>query len=112
MSRRQPVIAFACLGLVGVSCSFSALAVEQLTDPTKPANYQPVATAKGGLSSLKLEQIVSSASRQFAVIDGQKVTVGQQVGQYQIIDIKPKEVLLKQSDGSDIRLTLFTQIKQ
>ncbi|GGA82846.1 hypothetical protein GCM10011369_26050 [Neiella marina] len=94
------------------SYSVNAAAVEQLTDPTRPANYQAVAAANGGLSSLKLEQIVSSASRRFAVIDGQKVKIGQQVGQYEIVDIQPKEVLLRQSDGTDIRLTLFTHIKK
>ncbi|MBW8189436.1 hypothetical protein K0504_00185 [Neiella marina] len=84
----------------------------KLVDPTRPANYQRSASANDGFSALKLQQVVASSTRKFAVIDGQKVTAGQQVGEYKIIDIQPKHVVLQQSDGSQVTLTLFTNIKQ
>lgn len=87
-------------------------AQNKLKDPTRPANFQQKVGQGSGFTALKLQQVVASSQRTFAVIDGQKVIEGQRVGDYQIVEIQPKHVVLQQADGDQVTLTLFTNIKQ
>lgn len=96
---------FRCLfGLAGGLCiSLAALAGNPLPDPTRPAyrSTEPGTTAPEVTYSL--QSILQSPDRALAIINGQRVTIGDRVGGARVITIRPGEVIV---DFSGKRQTL------
>lgn len=82
--------------------------VIQAADPTRPD--QPVQAKKGAaaVTKFRLSMIQMAKSGARAVINGETVTVGDHIGSYQVIRIKPSYVILNNNKGQ-IRLNLITR---
>ncbi|MCM2678579.1 hypothetical protein [Echinimonas agarilytica] len=100
-------------------CSFAVIAANenvermQLTDPTRPIGFREVASQGGdGEVQLRLQQIMTSESRQYAVIDGRIVSVGQVLGEYTVLAITPSAVTLEKQDLTTVTLTMFKSFKK
>lgn len=84
----------------------------KLIDPTRPPISQAGAVNKEGKPlELKLQQILTRGGIHYALIDGHQVNVGQTLGEYTVLSIKSRQVVLEKTDRSQVTLTLFRRLK-
>jgi len=97
-----------------LACAWLALparAGEALADPTAPpppaaADPSPLASdAVEPARALQLQSVLISGERRIAVIDGERVRVGDRVAGAEVVAIEPSEVWLESAAGG-IRLPL------
>ena len=74
---------------------------QALTDPTRPAQYRPVAAQE----RLDLQSILFSDSRKVAVINGKALTEGERIGGARVLSISKDSVRLRRG-GKVVRLQL------
>ena len=89
---------------------YSIVSSAQLQDPTRPPDYQSVATQnKVPVSNgWILSSILISPERRVAIINGTAVQVGDMVGDIRVISIDTAEVLIQQGN-KQIALTLIPE---
>ena len=92
------------LGLTAMTAVGAADPFANMPDPTRPNGWQDGggSTAKQGLI---LQGTTVSASRRIAVINGQRLAVGDHVQGATLVEVQPFQVRL-QRDGRDITLRL------
>ena len=71
--------------------------LDGLTDPSRPSARGAQGDERVSRGGLVLESTLLSPERQFAVINGQKLTVGERIHGAQIVAIGPHEVILNRS---------------
>ncbi len=71
--------------------------LDGLTDPSRPSARGAQGDEGVGRGGLVLESTLLSPERQFAVINGQKLTVGERIHGAQIVAIGAYEVILNRS---------------
>lgn len=71
--------------------------LEGLTDPSRPSAHGTQGNEGVNRGGLVLQSTLLSPERQFAVINGQKLTVGERIHGAQIVAIGPHEVILNRS---------------
>ena len=83
-----------------------------LPDPTRPAVGAGATSGETyAPGALVLEATLVSPGRKSAVINGQSVGVGARIGDAQVVDIKPYEVIVK-SGGRETSLRLMPRLGQ
>lgn len=82
----------------------------ELRDPTRPADYSQ--KAGGVTEALHLDAVLISADRKIAVINGQNLGMGEQVGGNYIVDIQPNAVQLEGPSGRMELLLFGKPVKQ
>lgn len=71
-----------------------------LKDPTRPSQHRAVVTDnETGRQGVSLTGILTSKHRKTAVINGEYVQVGDEVGKATVVAIKPDYVALKDAKG-------------
>lgn len=103
-----------CLAL-GVSAWPLAGSAQGLADPTRPPSHL-IDPAKGGMlqgevPSSPLQSIIRSGKTRKAIINGELVKVGDNVGTAVVDSIGDAEVVLKQEDGSKETLKLHPDVE-
>jgi len=97
-------------GLFLLAASLCATAdAAALDDPTQPPNYIPVAARPGagqGQPRWRLQSTLTGQKRNVAVINGQRLLVGQTVDGAKIISIEPGQVVLSVAD-EEVTLAVF-----
>ncbi|WP_232522224.1 general secretion pathway protein GspB [Sulfuriferula plumbiphila] len=108
-ARCLPVFAFC---LLPFACLFapSACAVDALQDPTRP----PADLSQGNAGALvpsgpQLQSVRISARQRSAIISGQRVKVGDKLGDARVVMITENEVVLKGGSGLQT-LKLFPDV--
>lgn len=82
-----------------------------LSDPTRPAKIAVSEVIQGESSDYKLSQIYISRKSRLAIINGQKVKMGDSIANAQVITIKPDSVYLL-IEGSIKEISIMPSIKQ
>lgn len=94
---------WSCFLLTLVVGAGSAVA-EELSDPTRPLDYRQTQTSK---PPLELNSILIGEGRRIAVINGQRATERQQIGDVFVLRILPNRVIVRR-DGQQIELKLHS----
>ena len=71
-------------------------------DPTRPPDMSAVAlemTVTAGGTPIRVSSILVSQSRQFAVINGERLRVGDMIGDARVLEILPYAVWLETAEG-------------
>ena len=104
MNRTPHRTVLLCLGLAAMSITAVADPFANLPDPTRPSGWQDGIgpTASQGMV---LQGTTVSANRRIAVINGQRLAVGDRVQGATVTDIQPYQVILQRA-GRDITLRL------
>src|SRR5687768_11790743 len=97
-------------GLLLVVLTFSCQA--ELTDPTRPANFDPATITTTLAKSLSLDAIFYSPTEQHAIINGQTLHQGDTIAGYRLLQIKPQAVIVKGPNGTFELPLLTLQIKR
>jgi MSHA biogenesis protein MshK len=103
------VAVIGCIGSFGWTTSANA---QSLADPTRPPRIftQDIDTTETASGPI-LQSVLISPGRRVAIISGQTVRVGEQVGTARVVKISDGEVVLR--SGSDIQtLRLFPDIEK
>ena len=107
MSDRWTITSYRLLVLGIWAVSAQALAEQDLAlrDPTMPSGWQaPVAAEDAGQAPpLRLQGTFSIAGARSALIDGQRVSVGDQVAGAEVVQIDRNKVILR-IDGQTVEL--------
>lgn len=86
----------------------SAVHVDALTDPTRPAHYRPDEKKQ----ALRLDSILYSDARRVAIINGKVLSEGDSYAGAKLIKVEPHSVLMGRR-GKTIKLVLErTNIRQ
>lgn len=85
-----------CLLLCGIFCSSCVFA---LTDPTRPYSHL---ASRPGVSGLILNSLLISDERKLAIINNQKVYIGDTIGSSVVTDINGSGVLLRGRQGTQM----------
>ncbi|HVK56527.1 MAG TPA: hypothetical protein VM532_16050 [Burkholderiales bacterium] len=87
----------AAMGLIG---SVNGVQAQQsLSDPTRPPTAESVAPVSAGIGS-KLQSIkLPRGGKPLAIIDGQRVSIGEKFGDAEVLKITESEVVLKGPEG-------------
>lgn len=101
------IVLFACVG--------SAVATEQLQDPTRPSGF--VATDAGHASTPKTPDLVLNAlwiapGERSALINNRRVTVGDSIGAARVLDIRRDAVVLLRGNEQLTLRVLPMKVKQ
>jgi hypothetical protein len=84
-----------------------------LVDPTRPPDaLLPESKGMTPASPLQLTAIFIYPDHRFAIINGQKASAGEKVGEYTIINIQRDTVELKGSQDNLVNLSLLPIIKK
>lgn len=78
-----------------IGMSYLSVCYAELTDPTRPPDYESTSTQGG----FKLESILIAASRRITVINGQFLHVGDEISGFTVTAINPQSVQLKSAEG-------------
>lgn len=91
--------------LAGVlSMAVHAAGIDDLPDPTRPRDAGATNGAPTGVQS-----ILISPRRKVAVVQGRSVTIGDRVGDAEVVDIRPYEVILRRA-GRETSLRLVPRL--
>ena len=94
---------------IGMLLSMAAGA-ETFSDPTRPPQgIEQQTGAESAANTPRLTMIRMSEGRASAIVDGQEVVVGSQVGEMRVMKITEAEVVLKGKHGSEV-LKLFAEV--
>jgi hypothetical protein len=94
----------ACALLVASQASAQALG-----DPTRPPLAGDAQALEDAVPSGRLQSILLSPGRKFAVIDGAAVSVGGKVGESTVVAIRADEVVLSEA-GEERVLTMHPEV--
>ena len=87
---------------------------QTFVDPTRPPvslGASAVPEAAASAAALELQSVLISPTRKVAIINGQSVTVGEKVGESEVIKIGENEVVLR--NGRDVQvLKLFPAVQK
>ncbi len=87
---------------------------QTFVDPTRPPvslGTSAVSEAAASAAALELQSVLISPTRKVAIINGQSVTVGEKVGESEVIMIGENEVVLR--NGRDVQvLKLFPAVQK
>ena len=86
------------------------LSQAQLNDPMRPAQAPPVSASESA-ASWRLDSIILSGDRRLAVINGQSVSEGDQLGQARVSRIEATRVTLRVGQQSRVLTLLPLSIK-
>ena len=75
----------------------SAAAAEELRDPTRPHTFNSVERTVDGVPSFSINAIFVSDDRRLAIINGERVRVGDVVSGATVLDIQKEQVTLSVS---------------
>ena len=78
------------------------------SDPTRPANMQPIKEAQVVIDTLKLTMVRMMTDKPSATINGQLLHVGDTIAGYQVAKITAEQVLLTNAKGR-LKLNLITK---
>ena len=104
--------------LIGTACLFSLNTVfaETLNDPTQPptAFYNQSSSGQGGelLSGPVLQSIILGSNYHAAIINGQKIMLGQKYDGATLIKLNEREAVLRNPDRSLKTLTMDFSIQK
>ena len=93
-----------------VTAVIAVVAAVVLVDPTMPPSHLGGAGPEAP-AALRLQAIVRSQEREFAVIDGQRVVPGDRVGAWRVVEIGPDSVRLR-DDARELELRLAPLIRR
>lgn len=85
-----------CLFFIGI---FGSACVFALTDPTRPYSHL---ASRPGVSGLILNSLLISDERKVAIINNQKVYIGDTIGSSVVADINDSGVLLRGRQGTQM----------
>lgn len=92
-----------------------AIGVSELPDPTRPLGGRAPAPARAPAPVQAapdvLQSILVSPQRRLAVISGRMVGVGDRVGDSEVVEILPYEVVLQRS-GREVRMRLMSRLNK
>lgn len=85
-------------GLLAVALlvSVAQAALDDLPDPTRPGGLSRGGEPVAG-SELVLQSVLIAANRRIAVINGQKLAVGDRIRDQEVIEIRTSEVVLRRA---------------
>lgn len=107
--NRNRVRALACLS-VGICAALSVRADAPLSDPTRPEVALPVADPeKPATHTLALHAILHGEGRRLAVVNGQRVDVGDVVDGARVLAIEADHVRLRR-DGETLVIELVSPV--
>lgn len=98
------------LGLLVLILAQFSYAEVAFRDPTQPVDYVPVGKQQDGVTGLKLDSVLISDQRKFAVINGKTVKEKQWVDGAQVVRILPDAVDVV-VQGKPMQLHLINQIR-
>ena len=78
------------------------------SDPTRPANMQPIKETQVVIDTLKLTMVRMMTDKPSATINGQLLHVGDTIAGYQVAKITAEQVLLTNAKGR-LKLNLITK---
>lgn len=87
-----------------------ALAEETMHDPTRPFGVAIVESTQQG--NIHIDAILTGPNRNIVIIGGQRFTVGDKIGDAEIIEISPTEVHLQDDSGEYVIKLNATTIKK
>lgn len=107
-SQAQTLAAQILAALLGCSSAVCMADFSDLTDPTKPAQFEPkqINEKQAAPSVHRLASIIISPTRKVAVINGQVLTEGEQVDGASVLRITDGQVSLQLADKSQRTLSL------
>ena len=76
--------------------SASIVSAEELRDPTRPHTYK-VERSVEGVPSFAVNAIFVSSDRKLAIVNGERVRIGDSVGGATVVDIRKEQVTLSVS---------------
>ncbi|QOC23838.1 hypothetical protein IC757_06865 [Wenzhouxiangella sp. AB-CW3] len=86
-----------------------------LADPTRPPSPAEIRAWLGTETRTpaeprwQLQSVMLADERRIAVINGQRVRIGESIDQARVIDISPGQVKLEDSDGQPVTLKIGTR---
>lgn len=95
---------WSCFLLAAALVMTTAVVAEELSDPTRPLGYRQ---SQGSKPPVELNSILIGEGRRIAVINGQRATEGQQIGDVFVLRILPNRVIVRR-DGQQIELKLHS----
>ncbi|WP_417656519.1 hypothetical protein [Pseudidiomarina aestuarii] len=88
-----------------------AAVAQQLSDPTAPPRYR-AQVAMSSVTNLQLQSIQWFGDSKMAQISGQRVREGDNLNQYQVLEIELHQVrLMNREEQQEVTLSLFSPIK-
>ena len=112
LAMRMPIRFGAVFWLIGVMATCAHADI--LRDPTRPPAALEMASQGSGADGdvgPKLQSVLISPSRRVAVVSGQTVTVGDKIGESQLVKISEGEVVLR--NGKILQtLKLFPDVEK
>ena len=113
-ARLSPV----CISLL-LGCWTAASAADlPLVDPTRPYD-QPMATdpvsgqpGERALPLPVLQAVFVQGQIRSALVDGQRVSVGSQIGPYRVVAIQGRQVVVEHKEQQSVLKTGFIQVKR
>lgn len=107
-------VALRCLGWGGVCAMLASLSAHALTDPTQPPAEISSPAVRGKAASTAeengLQAVILSVMRHAAIIDGQTLELGANLGDAKLIEVDESGVVLQGSQGKR-RLSLFPGVE-
>lgn len=97
------------VGLVIILWSVTTLGFADGVDPTRPINIKSFDAPTAGTG--KVSFILVSPKRTLAIINGQQVTVGDRVGNQEVMGIYPDRVELLDNGTGDVEVDYFASTK-
>ncbi|RUO41836.1 hypothetical protein CWE22_06695 [Pseudidiomarina aestuarii] len=89
----------------------TASVAQQLSDPTAPPRYS-AEMAVSSVTNLQLQSIQWFGDSKMAQISGQRVREGDNLNQYQVLEIELHQVrLMNREEQQEVTLSLFSPIK-
>lgn len=108
--RLSPLVLLVLLLIMEIF--FVSSAFSELRDPTMPLGYHSqVSSPETKARSLKLSAIFVKKSGNYAVINDNIVSVGDKIGQYEVLTIMPETVTVKDVRGEVEELMLLKQVQ-
>lgn len=89
----------------------TANAFAQENDPTRPPVTVASALPEAETTDIRLSQIIYSESKKMALINDQRVTEGDSIGGFTVLEILPNKVYLNRS-GERIALRVFQPLTE
>jgi len=93
-------------GLAGNASVRADDAIDRLPDPTRPSLANEAGDGSAIRQGLQLQSTMISTRRRIAVINGQRLTIGDRIQGASVTEIQPFQVTLQRA-GRDIQLRLL-----
>jgi len=93
-------------GLAGNASARADDAIDSLPDPTRPSLSNEAGSGSVSRQGLQLQSTMISTRSRIAVINGQRLTIGDRIQGASVTEIQPFQVTLQRA-GRDIQLRLL-----